>query len=197
MSRGESRSYILRNSLSGRLAGLRERFVVARFEEEGSRLVVEGDLCGRVEIPLEAMTHVRVGWRPGVRSFYRCTIRRAGARWPLALRGERFNPAFSDFVLRLGRELNRRGRLDRVARGLPIWHAVLLLLISCIALLPLAFHTWLWLSFGQRMNAEQTLFLAGASLFWAGLFVWALWVWRRRYWPRPVRSVDDLAEFLP
>ena len=193
MSAGASRFLLLRNSPSLRLAGLRGRFVLAQLL--GGRLLLNGDLCGALDVPLDAITRLRAGGRPGVRAFHNCTIWRTAGR-PLTLRRARGSQDYAELVLALAAALAERGELDRVSRGLPVWHALLLLCI-CAAPLPfLALHLWLWLNWRDALDWRWLLFLAAASLFWAALFVYALVVWVRRYWPRKVRNLEDLARAL-
>lgn len=190
------KSFWLKNSISLKLMGLRDRYAFVQLSEDKSRIIVAGDMCGRVEVPLDAITDMRVGGRGGVKKFYHCVIRREGG-WPVALCGTSPWSDYKEFVLRLAGEMERRGRFDRVRRGLPLWHALFLLLICQAALPFLIFNAYMWVTYGERMEIEHFAILIGTSAFWLGLYGVALWIWATRYWPRRARSPEDLRPVLP
>jgi CubicO group peptidase (beta-lactamase class C family) len=189
--------YYLKNSISLRVAGLRETYVVAGIAEDGSHIAVEGTVCGRIEIPISSITHVRLGCRPGgPRKFFKCTIRRESG-WPVAVYGTHPWSDYAGFVRHLAREMERLGRFDRIERGLPVLHALFILLVCQVALLFPGFLTWLWWEYGWKFEPRHYLYAIGLALPWIGVYFWGLWIWRRRYWPRPARDMNDLNPMLP
>lgn len=189
--------YYLKNSFSLRVAGLREKHVVAGIADDGSHVAVEGTVCGRIEIPLDMITRIRVGCRRGgPRKFFKCIIWRENG-WPVALYGANPGSDYKDFVRHLAREMERRGRFDRVERGLPVWHLLFVLLMCQVALLFPAFAAWLWMEYAWEFKPVYFLYLAAISVPWLIAYVWGLWLIRRRDWPRRARDIDDLTPMLP